>query len=97
MLLEIFDSIIIRNEISIYDFPPVLQLSLNTNGDTTINEKLKHMKMNLITAAFKERRGVIDLFGIPNKEEENISSPFEWSINESYKKRPSQSDESFVE
>ena len=65
---ELFDSIIIRNEISIYDLPPVLQLSLNTNEDATVNEKLKHMKMNLITAAFKELHGVIDLFGIVNKE-----------------------------
>ena len=50
---DLFDGIIIRNEIPITDMPPVLQITINAIGSDTVSQKLLSMKKNLLSAALR--------------------------------------------
>ena len=41
---DLFDSVIIRDELAIYDMPPVLQTSLDASYENSVTEAIKKMK-----------------------------------------------------
>ncbi len=51
---DMFDSVILRNEIPITDMPPCHQTALNQSKDEEVVKLCNQMRNNLIGAAFRE-------------------------------------------
>ena len=97
---ELFDSVIIRNEIPITDMPPALQTSLEESKLDSVIEFLHNMRKNIISSAMMEFGNSHNLYNIPSKEELyqcRRYDPLSWDAMQSFKKSPLQCEESYKE
>ena len=95
---ELFDSIIVQNEIPITNMPPSLQTSLDFSCDDSIKKILEDMKSTLIQAAFTELGESKDLHSVPTFDDLmkcTKNNPIKWNINESFSCGQQQTLESF--
>ena len=63
---DLFDSVIIRNEIPITDMPPAHQTALNECKEQEVVDMMASMNSNLLHAAFSELVEYVDLYEIPS-------------------------------
>ena len=97
---EIFDSVIIRDEIAISDMPPALQTSLDTSYDEKVISAVDNMIRTLISAAFREIGNNVTLYNIPSSDqlmECTRDHPTNWNEDENYVQAPHQNIASFRE
>ena len=97
---NLFDSIIIRDEVSISDMPAVQLSSLFGNTEESIKEYCQDLKSTFYEAIKIELNDSIELCNIPSKEEivtATKSQPLQWNAIENMNKHQSQSDSSFEE
>ena len=97
---ELFDSIIVRNEIPITDMPPSLQTSLDSIYEDIIIKFLEDMKSSLIRAAFTELGHSRDLHLVPNYDDLmncTKTNPIQWNVIESFSRGKQQSLDSFIQ
>ena len=95
---DLFDSVIIRNEIPITDMPPAHQTALNESKEAEVVERCMSMKERFLGATFREMNESIDLFSVPTMKEIydcSRSRPLYWDAVLNFKKHPGQSEESF--
>ena len=66
---DLFDSVIIRDEIMISDMPLALQTSLDDPYEDSVTEAIKQMKSTLISAAFRKIGNNTMVYNVPSHEE----------------------------
>ena len=97
---ELFESVILRDEIPITDLPPAHQTALNTSKEEEVLKLWLDMKGSILCAAFQELESCIDLYSIPSKDEimdsERVNSVV-WNPVSNFQKHPDQSTASFEE
>ena len=84
---ELFNSIIVRNEIPITDIPPSLQTSFDSAYKDSIKKILEDMKSTLIQAAFNELGESKDLHSVPTFGDLmkcTKNNPIKWNVKESF-------------
>ena len=97
---DLFDSVIIRDEIAISDMPPALQTSLDASYEDSVTEAIKQMKSTLISAAFREIGDNTTLYNVPSYEEFmecTRDQPINWRADENYVRAPEQNLSSYME
>ena len=97
---ELFDNIIVRNEIPITDMPPILQTQLECIQLEKVHKEIQKMKKSIIEASYRELEHVVDYLNLPKKNEllhATVEYPMNWKLVKSYKKTPYQSISSFEE
>ena len=97
---ELFDSIILHNDIPITDMPPAHQTALHTLKDEEVLKMWLDMKTKILCASFKEMESCLDLYSIPPKDDLigcNRDTPLVWDPVLNFKKHPDQSTTSFEE
>jgi predicted GIY-YIG superfamily endonuclease len=97
---DLFDSVIVRNEISISDMPPVQLSALFGNDDEASRDYCRSIKSTFVDAIQLEFGSAIERCNIPSKDEILLatkSTPFDWDPIESFSKSNSQSEESYIE
>ena len=97
---EIFDAIIIRDELPITDMPPVIQTSLNKRNDDDIVNRLTSTKTKIISAIMREIEPLVTLMNIPTVEEfQNFTKESQsmWDPIGSFCQSTTQSNESYAE
>ena len=96
---HIFDDIIIFDQISHTELPPLLQTEVLRQKNELIEKLYSDFHLGIVNAAFQEMKNVIDLYEIPPKEyflQPSISNEY-WDAFSSFKKSINQSDASFQE
>ena len=97
---DLFDGVIINNQIPITDMPP-LQLSTLLQEKNEAFENCKNkLKEDLILASFRELGDAVDRCNIPTHNElfqATLSEPVAWDPVATFARSPSQSEESFQE
>ena len=97
---ELFDSIILNDEIPITDMPPILQTQLEMSQNVKSCLELQSMKKSLIQASFRELEYVMEYYNIPDMnalENATLEHPVSWDAIKSFKQTPYQCKESFNE
>ena len=95
---NMFDSVILRNEIPITDMPPCHQTALNQSKDEEVVKLCQQMRSNLIGAAFREMGSNTSLYGLPSQSDINSccrGTSLSWDPIANFKKSSSQSDQSY--
>ena len=98
--VELFDSIIVRNEILISDMPHFQLTQLFGSDDSDIQDYFQQIKNKFIDAITKELGNIIKIFNVPSKEDILSRTKFEplnWNPIISFKKSHKQSKASFSE
>lgn len=97
---ELFDSVIIRNEIPVSEMPSVLVSALLSEHGEEVDRYVKKIREDMVDAAIRELgQAVIDC-NIPSRESlvnASLENPVEWDAVANFKKSPNQSDESYIE
>ena len=94
---EVFDSVILKDEIPMTEMPPVQLTSILAIREEAELMMLKEMKSKLTKAGLKEI-GDHSSFNLPTYDEIMAATkdqPLDWNPVESFRKNPTQSDESF--
>ena len=97
---DLFESVIVRNEIPINDMPPALQVALNESKDEEVKSRIRSMKDTVLQAAFREMESTLDLYNIPDIHDlghATKANQLQWDPIASFSRSPSQSEESFQE
>lgn len=97
---ELFDSIIIRDEIHISEMPRVLLSALFEEHSDEIDRYIMRTKENIIEAALREMGSKIDIFNLPSREDllnATLDNPTHWDPIESFIQGEHQSDKSYNE
>ena len=97
---QVFDRVIIHNEIPITDMPAVLQASIDHYNEEKLNRKWNEAKDKIVTAALTELEHSLTICNIPTKEvlvAATLENPSGWDALNSFGKTDVQSQESFVE
>ena len=97
---DLFESVIIKNEIPITDMPPASQTALDNCMDEDVVKKWETMKGNLLGAAFRELELCSDMYSLPNHNDLiacSRESPLDWNPDTNFEKHPNQSLASFEE
>ena len=97
---EVFDSVIIHDELPIMGMPPVIQTSLDRRNDDELITRLSSVKSKLIYAAMEEIQPLIPSINIPTVEEFQSftkKNPSMWDPVGKFCQSPNQSNESFSE
>ena len=97
---ELFDSVIVRDEISINDMPAVQLTSLFGSADEEIKSHSRNLRTTFINAIHLELENVDEACNVPSKDdllEATKERPLDWNASASFSKNANQSDESFEE
>ena len=97
---ELFDSVIINDEIPITEMPPVLQTQLECVQEEKIYMELDKIKKTIIDSSYQELQHVGHYFGLPIKDtlsNASIECPLKWDLLSNFQQTPFQSEESFIE
>lgn len=98
---NLFDSVIVRNELAITDMPSVQLSTLFGNDEEQVKEYLGEVKMILIKAVLEEiGEATIENCRVPSidaLEECSKEAPLEWNAYTAFSKYHGQSDDSFRE
>ena len=95
---DLFESIVVRNEIPITDIPPCHQTALNDSKDEEVVNMWDHMKTTLLGAAFRELGDNIDDCMIPSLtdiKECNRLNALDWDPISNFRKNDGQSEQSY--
>ena len=95
---DLFDSVIIRNEMPITDMPPAHQTALNESKDKEVLDTWISMKEKFLGASFREMDSCVDLYSIPSIDDIKICSrnhPLDWDAVLNFRKHADQSQQSF--
>ena len=95
---ELFESVIINNEIPITDIPPSHQTALNAVMDEKVLQKWASMDKNILCASFREMDTCVELYSIPSIQDINDCSrnePLNWDPVRNFTKSNNQSVTSF--
>ena len=97
---DLFDSVIVKNEIPITDLPPACQTALDNCMDEEVVKMWESMHGNVLCAAIKEMDVCVDVYSIPSHEDIigcTRERPLNWDPVANFVKQPNQSIESFEE
>ena len=98
---NLFDSVIVKDELAISDMPSVQLSALFGNNEDAVKDHLESIKSNLIEAIIEEIGEVtVEACHIPSKDELVTCSkndPLQWNAHESFSRNDNQSNDSFVE
>ena len=86
---DLFESVIIKNEIPITDMPPASQTALDNCMDEDVVKKWETMKGNLLGAAFRELELCSDMYSLPNHNDLiacSRESPLDWNPDTNFEK-----------
>ena len=96
---NLFNSVIVRNEISISDMPPVQLSALFGNDDKASRDYCHNIKSTFVDAIQLEFGNMIERCNILSKDEIILSTksiPFDWDPIQSFNKSDNQSEESYI-
>ena len=97
---DLFDSVIVRDEISITEMPAVQLSSLFGSSETKMKSYANDLKNTFINAIQLELENVAEECNIPTKEEllnATKAHPLNWNAVSSFTKNANQSEESYQE
>ena len=97
---ELFDSIIIRNEIPIQDMPPVLQTKLEHVQNEKAAKDIELAQISMIKAAYQELQHIIEFTNLPDVDQyidQYKNECLSWNPLEDMRKTPYQNDDSYLE
>ena len=97
---DLFDSIIIRDEIPIAEMPPALLSSIYEQTEEELAEFWTDVVSKMVKAIYTELGPAVTLLEVPSEEEmmnATRQSTIEWDLKRLFKKGNGQSDESFIE
>ena len=97
---ELFDSIIIKNELAITQMPAVQLTSLLGSSETEMKNYVCRLKATFVDAINMELRDSVNSCNLPSKADvmnATKSSPLNWDAYLSFKKNSNQSHESYLE
>ena len=100
ILGELFDAVIVRDEIPINDMPPVLQTKLEIIENERILNEIEEFQLSIIKAAYEELRHILPFTKLPDMPifVENCKSNIcNWNPITDMEKTPYQSENSFIE
>ena len=97
---DLFDSVIIDNEIPVYEMPTVQLSALLEEQDTVQKTFIFDTKKATIVAALRELGDAVELYNTPSLQElieASLDDPLQWNAIDNFKKSPNQSEESYQE
>ena len=97
---DLFDSVIVRDELSITQMPAVQLSSLLGNSTNELKNFVQGLKSTFVDAINMELKDCIDSCNSPSKEDvmnATKSNPMDWDAYTSLRKNNNQSEESFNE
>ena len=97
---ELFDSIIIRDELSISQMPAVQLTTLFGSSSNEMKEYMYHLKETFVNAIHMELGESVEYCDLPSKEDilnASKCNPLQWDALKSFKKNINQSTESYAE
>ena len=95
---NLWDSVILRDEIPISDLPPCHQKALNNSKEEEVIQMWSKLRGNLLRSAFREMDNSVQIYNIPPMDEIkecDRGSPLIWDPISNFKKNDRQNNQSF--